>query len=244
MKTSALLATVLLCLVPWRHARAGDAVDMDAEPHYQRLMENDKVRVFDLTLAAHSSTQATRHDHNYLMITLCDCEIAIWAEGQAGVITYRYNRNDVRFFYGGPARSMRNDTPNEYHNLTVEFLSPEVTTLGFKPESGHWEYGSSAMPAANDTAAKFVHAMNLGTATVKDVQLLPDDLYPPPEQDASELLIALSDLELKTDRARIRKSRGEWLWMDPGRKADLRNNDVEPVRFVVIEFRQEASPGN
>lgn len=243
MKTNALLIGVLLCLLISGTAGAQDAVDITSEPHHRLLLENDQVRVFDISIGAHSSTQLTRHDHNYLVVTLCDCEIASWAEGQAGVITYRYNRNDVRFFFGGPARTMRNDTPNEYHNLTVEFLSPKVTTFGYQPDAGHWEYGSNALPPPVDSRAKFATVMALGEATVKDVQLLPDDAYPAPEKNSAELVIALTDLDLKTEKDRIRKSQGELDWIAPGRKSELVNHDTEPARFVLIELRSQASSG-
>lgn len=243
MKTNVLLIGVLLCLLIPGTAVAQNAVDISSEPHHRLLLENDQVRVFDVSIGAHSSTQLTRHDHNYLVVTLCDCEIASWAEGQAGVITYRYNRNDVRFFFGGPARTMRNDTPNEYHNLTVEFLSPKVTTFGYQPDAGHWEYGSNALAPPVDSRAKFATVMALGEATVKDVQLLPDDAYPAPEKEAAELVIALTDLDLKTEKDRIRKSQGELVWIAPGRKSELVNHDTEPARFVLIELRSQASSG-
>jgi hypothetical protein len=241
MNRNTLAASVLLCFLGSLTVAARDVVDITSEPHFQRLLANDEVRVFAVTIGAHDATQLTRHEHNYLVITLCDCEIASWAEGQAGVITYRYNRNDIRFFYGGPARALRNDTADEYRNLTVEFLDPKVTTFGYQPEAGRWEYGNSAMPLPVDSRVKFADVLDLGRAKVKDVQLLPDDSYPPPEKEAAELLIALTDLDLKTTHQRIRKSLGELLWLDPGRKSDLVNNDTEPARFVVIELRPQAS---
>jgi hypothetical protein len=241
MKTNTLITGVLLCLLSSVAAGAQDAVDITSEPHHHLLLDNDQVRVFDVTMGAHTSTQLTRHEHNYLVVTLADSEIASWGEGQAGVITYRYNQNDVRFFFGGPARTMRNDTPNEYHNLTVEFLNPKVTTFGYQPGAGHWEYGSSALPPPADSRAKFTDVMELGEATVQDVQLLPDDEYLAPDKEAAELVIALSDLDLKTTEGRIRKSPGELAWIEPGRKAKLVNNDTVPARFVLIELRPQAS---
>jgi hypothetical protein len=243
MKKNTIVAGVLLCLLA-SVAAAEEAVDMASEPHHHQVLDNDLVRVFAVTIGPHESTQLTRHEHSYLVISLEDCEIASWAKGQAGVITYRYNQNDTRFFFGGPARTLRNDTPNPYHNLTVEFLDPKVTTFGYQPEAGRWEYGSSAIPPPVDSRAKFSDAMELGEATVKDVQLLPDDSYPAPEKETSELLIALSDLDLKTKESRIRKAQGDLVWIDPGRKSELLNNATGPARFVLIELRQQASPAN
>lgn len=213
------------------------ATAMEDESHHHLLLENEKVRVFAVDLGAHESAPLTRHDHNYLVITLADSEIASWAEGQAGVITYRYDQNDIRFFFGGPARALRNDTPNAYHNLTIEFLNPKVTTFGYEPKAGKWEYGSSAMLPPKDPQKAFTDVMDLGEAKVRDVQLLPDDTYQEPEKDVDELLIPLTDIELKKAGERIRKDKVEPLWIPAGRKAKLVNDATEPARLVVLELK-------
>lgn len=217
-------------------AQTESITDISNESHHHVLLENGKVRVFAVDLGAYQSTPLTSHEHNYLVITLADSEIASWAEGQAGVITYQYKRNDVRFFFGGPARALRNDTPNSYHNLTVEFLNPKVTTLGYEPKDKKWEYGSNAMPPPADSQKAFTDTMNLGEARVYDVQLLPDDSYPEPEKDAEELLIPLTDLEFKRDGLRLRKSEDEPWWIGGGRKSKLVNDAAVPARFLVLQF--------
>jgi quercetin dioxygenase-like cupin family protein len=227
-----------LCLFPaLLLAQDQTPVDITSEPHHHLLLENEKVRVFEVTIGPHAEMPLTRHEHNFLVITLADSEIASWAEGQAGVITYRYNQNDIRFFYGGPARALRNDTPNEYHNLTVEFLNPKINTYGYQADAGRWEYGSNALPPPVDSHAAFSDVMPLGEARVRDVQLLPDDEYAAPETEADELFIFLTDIELKTADQRIRKSQGELLWIAAGRKKKLANNAAAPARMVVLELR-------
>ena len=228
---------VTVCLMGSTFAQNESTVDIADESHHHLILDNEKVRVFAVDLRAHDSTPLTRHDHNYLVITLADSEIASWAEGQAGVITYRYNQNDIRFFFGGPARALRNDTPNAYHNLTVEFLNPKVTTFGYEAKAGKWEYGSSAMLPPKDSQNAFVDSMDLAEAKVKDVQLLPEDAYPEPDQDVDELLIPLTDIELKKAGERIRKDRAEPLWIPAGRKAKLVNDATVPARMVLVELK-------
>jgi hypothetical protein len=168
---------------------------------------------------------------------MADSEIASWAEGQSGVITYQYHQNDIRFFFGGPARALRNDTPNPYHNLTVEFLNPKVTTLGFEPKAGRWEYGSNAMLPPADPKKAFISTLDLGEAKIRDVQLLPDDEYSEPEKPVDELLVPLSDLELKQGAERIRKSQGELLSIPAGRQKKLLNDATTPARMVFVELK-------
>ena len=227
----------VLCLRASLLAQTETTVDIGDESHHHLLLENEKVRVFAVDLTAHQSTPLIRHEHNYLVITLADAEIASWAEGQAGVITYRYNQNDIRFFFGGPARALRNDTPNAYHSLTIEFLNPKITTFGYAPKAGRWEYGSSAMLPPSDPQKAFSDTMVLGDAKVKDVQLLPDDAYAEPDKDVDELLTPLTDIELKKGTERIRKSQYEPLWILAGRKTKLVNDATVPARMVVLELK-------
>ncbi len=234
MTAGLLLAVALACPAA---GQSDTTTAMEDESHHHLLLENDKVRVFAVDLGAHQSTPLTRHDHNYLVITLADSEIASWADGQAGVITYRYDQNDIHFFFGGPARALRNDTPDAYHNLTIEFLNPKVTTFGYEPKAGKWEYGSSAMPPPKDPQKAFTDVMDLGEARVKDVQLLPDDAYTEPEKDIDELLIPLTDVEFKMSGERSRKDRTEPLWIPAGRKSKLVNDATVPGRMVVIELK-------
>jgi quercetin dioxygenase-like cupin family protein len=227
----------VLCLAGFLAAQTENVVDIADESHHHLLLENEKVRVFEVDLPAHQSTPHTRHDHNYIVITVEDSEVASWAEGQSGVITYQYQQNDIRFFFGGPARALRNDTPYTYHNLTIEFLNPKVTTLGYAPKDKRWEYGSSALLPPADPQKAFANTMDLGEAKVKDVQLLPDDVYPEPEKDVDELLIALAEVELKKGAERIRKSQGEALWIPAGRKIKLVNDATVPARMVIMELK-------
>jgi hypothetical protein len=231
------LAVIVFCSVSLVAAQTDNAVDITDESHHHLLLENEKVRVFAVDIPSYQSVPMTRHDHNFLVITVGDSEIASWAEGQAGVITYQYKQNDIRFFFGGPARALRNDTPNAYHNLTIEFLNPKVTTLGYEPKDKRWEYGSNAMLPPADPAKAFTDTMDLGEAKVRDIQLLPDDAYPEPEKAVDELLIPLTDIELKQGSERIRKDQDEPLWIPAGRKTKLVNDATVPARMVVVELQ-------
>jgi hypothetical protein len=71
---------MLLLFAPMGWAQS--APDMASAPHYRQLVVNDQVRVFALTLKPLERTMA-RHDHNFLAITLLDCDVVMWPEGEA-----------------------------------------------------------------------------------------------------------------------------------------------------------------
>jgi len=216
--------------------RAQSVAEMSADPHYQQLLKNDRVRVFGISLRQ-SEQSLVRHDHNFLVVTLTDSDVVMWPEGRSDIQSYRFGEADVRFFFGGRAIGLRNNQTSEYRNITVEFLDPSVTTFGYQPGSGEWNYGDSVLRSPVDPHAKFSNSMQLGAATVSDVQLLPGDSLGTPETPGAELLIPITDLNLKsTSDIHTRKSPGQVLWLKPGRKDELRNADMEPARFVLIEI--------
>lgn len=220
---------------------AQTAADITSDTHHSLLLQNDKVRVFEVSLKPTEKTFVSR-EHNFLFIALHDCEVVIWSEGQSDVPSFHFNQGDLRFYFGGHAMGSRNDQNSMFRAVLVEFLSPKVTTFGYQSGSGRWEYGASGTAPPVDPHASFAHRIELGIATAKDVQLLPGDALPAPEKASAELLVAVSDLELKSadeHGMKISKSPGEVLWLGVGRTAKLTNEAGTPARFTVVEFRGE-----
>jgi hypothetical protein len=229
---------MLLLLAPV--ALAQSAPDMASAPHYRQLLVNDQIRVFALTLNPLEQTMA-RHDHNFLVVALLDCDVVMWPEGESDIVNFHFNPGDVRFYSGGRALGMRNDRTTAYRNVTVEFLDPKVTNYGYQSYSGKWDYGPVSVAPPVDPHARFTNSMLLGAATVSDVQLLSRDPFAPPEKPSPELLIPVTDIDLKAgEYERIRKSAGDAVWIPAGRKATFLNATSDPVRFIVVQFTPEA----
>jgi hypothetical protein len=222
-------------------ASAQTATDMASDPHHQLLLENSLVRVFEVSLPPNQQSFVS-HEHNFLMVTLQDCEIVMWPEGRSDIQSFRLGEGDVRFFFGGRARGLRNERNTTYRSITVEFLDPKVTTYSYQRDSGAWDYGDSVLRPPVDPHAQFANSLGLGTATATDVQLLPGDSLPLPEKLAAELLIPVSDVDFKTEGDNhMRRSPGEALWTPAARKFKLVNAAAEPAHFVVIQFPESPS---
>ncbi len=217
-------------------AAAQTAVDMASEPHHRLLLSNGQVRVFEVTLRP-SERYFVHHEHNFLVVTLQDCEMVMWAQGQSEILNFRFNQGDARFFFGGPPRGARNDRTETYRNITVEFLSDKVTTYGYQANLGSWQYGSSVINPPVDPTKAFHNTLRLGEAAASDVQLLPKDILPPPEKGTIELLIPTSNLNFITrGDLHARKSVGDIWDLGTDRKYDLLNADPSPARFVLVEI--------
>ena len=228
---------MLLLLAPLTPAQS--APDMASAPHYRQLLANDQVRVFALTLRPLERTMA-RHDRNFLVVALLDSDVVIWPEGESDIVDFHFNQGDVRFYSSGRALGIRNDRTTEYRNITVEFLDPKVTNYRYQAYSGEWDYGPASINPPVDHHARFMNSISLGPVTVSDVQLLSRDPFAPPENPGTELLLPVTDIDLKAgEYERIRKSSGEVVWIAAGRKSTFLNATADPVRFIVVVSQTE-----
>jgi hypothetical protein len=163
----------------------------------------------------------------------------MWPEGESDIQNFHFSAGNVRFYSGGRV-GMRNDRTTDYRNITVEFLDSKVTNYGYQGYSGKWDYGPVSIAPPVDPHAKFMNSMLLGAATVSDVQLLSRDPFPPPEKPGAELLIPVTDIDLKAgEYERMRKSAGDAVWIPMGRKHTFLNATSDPGRFIVIQFTPE-----
>jgi hypothetical protein len=231
-----ILATMLLsCCM----AFAQQAVDVTEEPHYHLLLENDQVRVFALTL--HPDESAFVHlQRSFMTVALQDGEIIVWDDGKSPIQHFQVHQGEASFrcwstvcltpeqLAKGLSGGFRNDRPKDYRNITVEFLDPKI---GWSMTEG----GSLGPPGG----------MFLGGALVADVLLQPGDSTPAPDTLGAELLIPVTDVDLKGGAGtRIRKSVGDVAWLPAG--SALTNAGREPARFIAVQFRPgdyAAAPG-
>jgi hypothetical protein len=236
---AAMKARLLMLLLLTPMARAQSAPDMASAPHYRQLLNNDQVRVFALTLKPLERTMA-QHDNNFLVIALLDCDAVIWPEGESDIVNFHFSQGDVRFYSGGRAIGMRNDRTTDYRDVTIEFLDPKVTSYGYQASTGTWGFGAASIGPPVDPHAKFMNSMLLGTATVTDVQLLSRDPLAPPEKPGPELLVPVTDIDLKAgEYERIRKPSGDVVWIPAGRKATFLNATSDPARLIVVLFKMK-----
>ena len=237
MRIARRASLLLMCLMACRLAWAQAAIDIDSDTHYSLLLANDQVRVYQVSLRT-GERALVRHEHNFLIVTLQDCEVAMWPEGNSDIMTQRFVQGTVGFYYGGRAIGLRNEQRATYQNVTVEFLNPKVTTYGYQWSTGRWDYGATATGSPVDPHLPFASGLPLGAATAIDVQLLPAGSLPTPDHRSSELIIPVTDIDLRAGEESIRRSAGEALWISAGRKAKLVNAAEVPARFAVVQFAE------
>jgi hypothetical protein len=208
-------------------------VAIEAERHHVLLLQNNHVRVFALTLPP-GAQSLVQHEHNYVTIQMEEHEVIMWKDGESPIPHFRLPMGGIHFFLGGSAQGIRNDTNAEYRDVTVEFLDPQVTTYGYRHESGQYEYGPNVTGPPVDSEGHFVNSINLEKAVASDVQLLPGESLP--AANGPQLLVAVTPLEFlaSTDHT-IAIKPGDFLWRNAG-SAALPSASAKRMRLGVIEF--------
>jgi hypothetical protein len=163
-----------------------------------------------------------------LTVTLQDGEVIIWDEGKSPIQHFQTHKGETSFVWlthdqqvNGVSGGFRNDRPGDYRNITVEFLDPSV---GWAQLNG----GTIDPPAS----------MFLGGALLADVLLQPGEDFPAPEKEGAEIVIPLTDIDLKVEAPRhIRQATGEVVWIPSNETSKLTNNGRDPARFIAIQLR-------
>jgi len=215
----------------WQGAALADA---GKDPHYRLLLENSQVRVFALTLPP-GSQSFVRHEHNYLTVTLEENEVIMWKDQEAPLEHFRVPSGEVHFFFGGSAHGIRNESKATYRNVTVEFLDPQVTTYGYRYESGKYDYGAAALNPPVDPEGHFVNSLDLEKAEARDVQLLPKETLSPGKPPALAIAVTSVSVADGPDR-QISLKPGEVAWLERA-NAVLANNGPGPARFALVVFK-------
>jgi hypothetical protein len=210
---------------------AQEPADISAEPHYHLLLENNQVQVYALTLRPDQSA-LVRLRHSFMTVALQDGEVIIWDVGKSPIQHFQVHKGETSFRCWSPicvthqqleqgvAGGFRNDRSNDYRNITIEFLDPNI---GWStPQGGTLNPGS----------------MFVGGALIADVLLQPGDSFPPPDTPGPQLLIPLSDVNLeRAGGVRIRQSEGDVSWIQEGQTSVLANAGREAARFIIVELR-------
>lgn len=218
------------------------APDLAHEPHHNLLLDNSQVRVFSLKLGFNES-ELTLHDHAFLLVTLEDCQPAMWLEGQSPIIPETLKQGWVNYFSGGWTRGMRNDQKSTCRFFVVEFLDPRATM------NADVVYAGNTGPS-QDPAVRSIATMPLGTSYVTTAYLPHGESIPGRPKDIGELLIPITDLDLKTeglkteDDRHMQKSRDEVEWIEAGQASAWENVGSAPARFVLVRFLQDDFPAN
>jgi quercetin dioxygenase-like cupin family protein len=225
---------LLLLLVPFLAAQTANEVEVTAEPSHHLALENEYVRVFKVEVAPHASTLMHRHRHDYCFVTLGDSHVSNEVEGKPPVeLTLR--DGETRFTPGNFAHIARNLSAQPFRNVTIELLQDEK--LRNAPSPWPMEGGDQDFPGGH---VKVLLVRD--GARVSQIELDPGATVPSHHHAGPHLLVAVSDLELRSDVEGQGPMPGHFKsgdikWLPGGYSHTLTNTGNRPAKFVTVEFK-------
>src|SRR5579863_5700315 len=230
---------LLVLLTALLLAQTAADVEITAEPHHHVIFSNDQVRVLNVEVPAGSQTLMHWHRHDYIYDTIGATELSNEVEGKPPVIL-KLQDGETRFSPGPFAHLVRVSPGQPFHNITVELLQDEK--LRHSPE--HWD----PTHPDEDRGLSILHGGTQEILFVKDgvrateFELQPAGVVPMHHHKGPHLLVAVADLEIRSDVEGQGPMPGHFKsgdvkWLPGGYSHTITNVGHEPAKFVTLEFR-------
>jgi quercetin dioxygenase-like cupin family protein len=223
----------LFLLIPFLAAQTTTEVEITAEPSHHLALENEYIRAFKVEVAPHSATLMHRHHHDYVYVTLGDAHLSNEVEGKPPV-EVKLADGDTRFTPGNFAHIARNLSEEPFRNVTIELVQDEK----LRQTPSHWaeDSGEKTFPGGR---SKILFVKD--GVRVSKVSLEPDATVPSHHHDGPHLLVAVTDVDLRSDVDGMgpmpgKFKAGDIKWLPGGYTHTLTNVGKSPARFVMVEF--------
>lgn len=233
MKSHLIFAAVLLAGITLAAQNTSD-VEIAAEPHHHLLLENQQVRVWLAEVAPGDATLMHRHNHDYVFVSLGQTNVSNEVEGKPPV-TLKMQDGEARFSPGGFAHIARDLASTPFRAIAIELLQDEAA--------------HKTPPAAWDEE-RGLHILNGGTqdilfvrdgVRVSELELQPGATLPSHHHSGPHLMVAVSDLDLRSDvdgqgpMPGHFKS-GDVKWLPGGYTHTLTNTGKQQAKLLTVEF--------
>ena len=217
-------------------AQTASEVEITAEPSHHLVLENQYVRVFKVEVAPHAATLMHRHRHDYVFVTLGASQVENDVAGKPPV-TLKLQDGETWFLPSGFAHIAKNLSDQPFRNITIELLQDE-------------DEKSRQSPAKWDEN-RGLHILNGGTqdilfvkdgARASELQLQPGGVLPKHHHSGPHLVVAVTDLDLRSDvegkaPSSVQLKAGDVAWVKGGFTHTLTNVGQQNAKLITLEFQ-------
>ncbi len=222
-----------LLLIPFLAAQTTTEVEITSEPSHHLAVENEYIRAFKVEVAPHASTLMHRHRHDYIFVALGDAHVSNEVEGKPPA-DLELTDGDTRFVAGNFAHVAKNLSDQPFRNVTIELMQDEK----LRQAPSHWpeESGEKKFPGGRNRILFVKDGVR-----VSEVNLEPGAVVPSHHHDGPHLLVAVTDLEIRSDVEGMGSMPGKFKagdvkWLPGGYTHTLTNVGKSPASFVTVEF--------
>lgn len=221
----------------------GQIVDLDHEPHHHFAFQNDKLRVFKVSVAPHAATLVHQHDRDYIFVSLGDTDISNEVVGKAPV-EVKLKDGDMAFSKGNFAHLAKNLAATPFRNVTIELLQPakgEVKYCDPAKEVCDVVRGNPCVVGGIVDCATTRWLIDAENFRVTETRIPLSLKIPKQTYSSGHLLVAITDLDLRDpaygkDKKQLSLRAGDAVWMPVG-GSEWMNAGKTPARFITLEFK-------
>ncbi len=222
-------AFALLVLLP-----PSAPVPVASEPHHHLVLQNAHMRAFRVEVPPHEQTLLHHHASDYVSVILGEAEVENDVEGKPPAAT-KSAAGDVRLTPAPLTHLVKNIGRTPFRNITVEILNAAPAA-------------TSATAAATASPTRAAHGMTrvakgeTAAVRISETTINPGVLVPEHTHSLPHLLVALSDLELRSDfpgqpSETVQLRAGEVRWFEAGLKHSVTNLSRAPAHYVTLDFK-------
>jgi len=226
---------VLLSLALPLFGQGASEVEITAEPTHRLILQNDNVRVFYVEVAPRSATLTHRHHHDYVLVSLGASDITNAVVGKPPA-ELKLQDGETTFVPGNSSHKVRNLATTPFRNVTIELMQDEKARNS---------------PPAKWDEERGLHVLEGGTqdimfvrdgVRVSEIDLQPGGMIPQHHHSGPHLVVAVSDLDLRSDvvdkgPSEKRLKAGEVAWVPGGFTHTVMNMGKTQAKFITLEFR-------
>jgi hypothetical protein len=233
---------------------AAPEVEITAEPHHHLTFENKSVRVFNVEVDPNTETLTHWHRHDYIAVSLGPAEISNHVKDKPPV-TVKFFDGDTRFSPATFAHFVRDLGDQPFRNVTVEILEDESlrnSTPKSDPNKNTNTNEDRGLTVLTGGTQQVVFVKDGIRAT--EFELQPGGVVPTHHHTGPHLLIAVSDLDIRSDlqgdgQADVQSNKkapqvlmpshfksGDSKWFLGNYSHSITNTGAKPAKFVTLEF--------
>lgn len=229
-------SVLLLFLTTFLTAQPSPEVEITAEPHHRLVFENAQVRVFNVDVPPHTETLMHWHRHDYIFVTIGAAQIVNAVAGKDPV-PLTLPDGDVRFVSAPFAHTFRNISAQPFRNVTIELLQDDqLRSSTFK-----WD-ATRGLDILHGGTSEILFVKD--AVRVSNFELQPGGMIPMHRHEGPRLLVAITDLELRSDVAgktpsTIAMKQSEIKWLPASSSQTLTHASEGVAKFITLEFPKQ-----
>jgi quercetin dioxygenase-like cupin family protein len=235
MKRILLLAAAILA------AQAIPEVEITAEPHHHFTFENANVRVFNVDVPPHADTLMHWHRHDYVYVILGDAHVSNDVKGKPPV-DVKLPDGTTAFSPATFAHIARNLSDQPFRNVTIEYMQDAKLRASSQETIARMDETRGLDILQGGT--KEILFVNDGVRAT-EFELQPGGVVPMHHHTGPHLLVAVSDLDIRSDVTGTGPmsgpmpghfKAGDSKWLPGGYSHTITNTGKKPAKFVTLEF--------